>query len=95
MISTEELFRKGDNGHCRYCGSKLIYVDIDNQPVHSSHGNNDDTPIDTDTLNFYVVKCVVCKTCKKRYNILWLKDTPYPLYHKELLRLCNPYSPEE
>ena len=49
--------------------------------------------IDTLTLNLNTIKCVLCKTCRKCHDILWIGDTPDPIYHKELLRLCNAHTP--
>ena len=100
MISANELFVKGDKFHCRVCGTELIFIDVDNKPVTLLDGAKDNysNKVTNDNANIFffelhIVKCCLCKTCRKCRDILWINDTPDILYHKEVLHSCNPYAP--
>lgn len=83
MIELVELFKpKTDNYHCIKCGTEFIFVDIYNKPCLKE---------EIDIIN---IKCVVCKTCRESRDIFWdNQGNLVPIYHKEVLRLCNPHTP--
>lgn len=83
MIGVVELFKpRTDQYHCRKCGNEFIFIDIYNKPCNVKE------------INMTNIKFVICKNCRERREVLWdNQGNPYPMYHPDILHLCNPHAP--
>jgi len=81
QLEIEDMFKKTDSKHCKYCDTLFKIVDV----------NGRGFDIDDYKTMFKPAKLLLCPKCRRMFNIFWDNDgNPHPVYKKEFFECIIP-----